>query len=443
VPLRTAAPPSVNLEAKQWQSMYTLIRENLPFANMASVDRSTPVRGRISSTVLLLGLTSLFTDISSEMVTTVLPLYFIFGLGLTPVSFAIIDGLYQGVSTPLRIIGGVVGDRLHRNKEIATLGYAISAPAKIGLLLVGPAVPAFVGMLLLDRVGKGLRSSPRDAMISQTSPPESLGFAFGVHRALDTLGALIGPLLAFALLQLMPDRFDVIFVASFFIALIGLGIVGLLVEERPNVAHPGEARKPSLRDTMRLLRQPGFGRLLAIAGALSIFTISDSLLYLVLQRRNEFDVGLFPLLFIGTACVYFILAIPAGALADRFGRVKVFAGGYVLLLLTYTVLLQPAGNFLEVGLYLILFGGYYAATDGVLMALASTTIPDDLRASGLAVLTSVTSLGRFGGSVSFGLIWTMYGEKVAIAFLLGGLSVATIGALTLVKENQVHASSPS
>jgi len=423
--------------------MYTLIRENLPLRNDGARTSLGRTRGAVSSTVVLLGLTSLFTDISSEMVTTVLPLYFIFGLGLTPVSFAVIDGLYQGVSMPLRMLGGYLGDRLNRHKEAATFGYAISAPCKLGLFLVGSAAPAFVGLLLIDRLGKGLRTSPRDALISKTTPSESLGFAFGFHRALDTLGALIGPLLAFALLRLMPDGFDVIFVVSFCFALIGVSIIWLLVDgvtqTPPAIEAPSEAPRPTLRDAMHLLLQPTFGRLVPIAGALSLFTISDSLLYLVLQRRTDFDFGFFPLLYVGTACVYFVLAVPAGVLADRFGRVKVFVAGYVLLLVSYTSLLRPSNDVLDVALYLVLFGGYYAATDGVLMALASSDIPADLRASGLAVLTSVTGLGRFAGTVIFGLLWTVYSENVAIAFLFGGLSLATLATLTLVKERDVHA----
>jgi MFS family permease len=388
---------------------------------------------------MLLGLTSLVTDISSEMVTTILPLYLIFGVGLSPVSFAIIDGLYQGVSTPLRLLGGYTADRLNRHKEIATFGYALSAPCRLGMYLVGSAVPAFVGLLLLDRVGKGIRTAPRDAMISRSMPAESLGFAFGVHRAFDTLGALMGPLAAFFLLRLVPEGFHVIFVVSFCIALIGVSIIALLVEV-PRVTGPIWASpKPTLKEALSLVRHPALRRLMPIAAALSVFTISDSLLYLVLQRRLDLDFGFFPLLFVGTACAYFILAIPAGALADKYGRVKVFVGGYVLLLLTYTALLQPAGSVLEIALYLGMFGGYYAATDGVLMALASAGIAPNLRASGLAALTSMTGLGRFAGSVLFGLVWTTHGENTAIAILLAGLSIATLCALTFLKEPEFNA----
>jgi MFS family permease len=154
-----------------------------------------------------------------------------------------------------------------------------------------------------------------------------------------------------------------------------------------------------------------------------------------LQRRLDLDFGFFPLLYVGTACAYLLLAVPAGLLADRFGRGKVLAGGYVLLLLTYTALLRPAGGPAEVGIYLVLFGAYYAATDGVLMALASARIPVELRASGLGLLTTVTSLARLAGSIAFGFLWTWQGDSLAIGVLFGGLLFSTLAALTLLRQD--------
>jgi MFS family permease len=359
---------------------------------------------------------------------------------LTPLSFGVIDGLYEGVSAPLRTLGAYAADRLRLHKQTAAAGYGISAFCKLGLLAAGGALAPFVAVLLLDRAGKGLRSAPRDAMISFNTPPEALGVAFGVHRALDTMGALTGPILAFTLIQLSSGTFDMIFVVSFCFALIGLSIITLLVTNERVDAPPTSVEAPTWRDALSLLVHPYLRRLLPVAGALSLFTISDGFYYLVLQQRLALDFGFFPLLYVSTSATYLLLAIPMGALADRFGRGKVLTAGYLLLLVAYTALLRPVSGPVEIAIYLVLFGAYYAATDGVLMAMASANLPSGIRATGLALLTSVTGLTRLAGSVLFGLIWTVQSEATAIWMLLAGLIVATLALATLLRRDESYAS---
>jgi MFS family permease len=288
---------------------------------------------------------------------------------------------------------------------------------------VGSAWTGFAGVVLIDRLGKGIRTAPRDAMISLSSPREDLATAFGVHRALDTAGAMIGPLLAFGLLILAPDAYDAVFVVSLCAGLIGLGILTLFVENPP-VRAAASAERPdvSLRAVARLARAPGFGPLLLVGAVLGLVTMSDGFLYLTL----DFRVGFFPLLYVATALVYMLLALPLGRLADRVGRGRVFVGGYALLLLVYTALLLPSVGTAEVAVYVVLFGAYYAATDGVLMALASAVLPEALRTSGLALLTTATSLARLVASVLFGLLWTWLGIEVAVWAFMGGLVVALL-----------------
>src|SRR3712207_2326191 len=215
----------------------------------------------VSRTVLLLGLTSLFTDISAEMVATVLPLYLVFVLGLTPLQFGLLDGLYQGASALVRLGSGFIADRWRRHKEVAALGYGLSAASKLGFLAAGASVGAIGAVVLADRTGKGIRTAPRDALISLSTPRSGLAAAFGVHRALDTTGAMLGPLLAFGLLALAPLAFDAIFVVSFLFALVGLAILLLFVENRP-VPAPAPPDTPaqavSLRSAAAMLRAPRF-----------------------------------------------------------------------------------------------------------------------------------------------------------------------------------------
>jgi MFS family permease len=380
--------------------MYTLIRENFRGAALPSVRRPA-VRVRVAGTVILLGITSLLTDISSEMVAAILPLYLTVQLGLSPLYFGFIDGLYQFLSVPLRLAGGFLGDRTRRHKDVAASGYALSAFSKLGLLASGSISLGLTSFLIADRAGKGVRTAPRDALIAANATPQTMGLSFGVHRSLDTLGALIGPVLAFAILTMAPGAFDSIFVVSFCIALIGVAVIVLFVpgrEARPAAEAPSD--RVAMADVAKLFRRAPFVRLLLIAGGLGLFTVSDGFLYLVLQRQLDFEAGLFPLLYVGTAAVYFALAAPAGWLADRFGRGRVLVVGYLFLIATYTALLREPSGPIEITFYLLLFGAYYAATDGVLAALGSTRLPEQIRGTGLAMLASMTGIARFGGAIT-------------------------------------------
>lgn len=407
----------------------------------------------VSPNVLFLGLTSFFTDISSEMVATVLPLYIIFTLQLSPLQYGFIDGLYQGAAVLVRLAGGIVADRLQRHKAVAAVGYGLSALCRLGLLLIGTSMGAIAGLVMVDRAGKGLRTPPRDTLIALSTPQEELGTAFGVHRALDTAGAMLGPLVAFLLLSLAPGTYDAIFVVSFCFALVGLGLLVLFVEPRSAdpaaTAQACQARHhaghgsircascrlappvlpgASLRAAVGLLRLPRFAALVAAGSALGLATLSDGFIFLNLQRRLDLSVGFFPLLYVITAFIYMLLAVPAGRLADRVGRGRMFVAGNALLLVVYVLLLTP--GLPVAGLYgsVLLLGAYYAATDGVLVALGSAILPARLRASGLALLSTAVGLARLCASLLFGVLWTWIGAQGALVGFAIGLVAATLVA---------------
>jgi MFS family permease len=419
--------------------MYTQLRDSLQRAG-ASAGGARPERlsvPRVHGRVLALGLTSLFTDISSEAVSSVLPLYFLVALRFTPFTFGLIDGLNQGAAALVSVGGGLVADRWRRFKDVAVVGYALSAIARFGLLAAGGSWPVLTGVISIDRIGKGIRTAPRDAMIAASSSPEALGIAFGVHRALDTLGALIGPVVAFAILNNTANAFDAVFVVSCCAALIGLGILLFFVENDTTAARSEVPRRParrreerarpvfSLRAAAALATMPRFGIVLLVSGALSLATISDSFLYLVLQRGMHFSIGFFPLLFVGTSLAYFVLAVPAGWVADRIGTGRVFVAGYVVLLLVYTAFLRGSFGAGATVLYLAAFGAYYAMTDGVLRAHASTLLPPALRTSGLGLLTTITGLASLFGSIAFGALWTWQGPHFAVTCFFIALGLAT------------------
>jgi MFS family permease len=426
--------------------VYVTVREQVPKSAPAGLVQPATSPSRpwyrptlpvVARNVVFLGLTSLFTDVSSEMVAAILPLYLVFFLGLSPLQFGIVDGLYQGFAALVRVASGYVADRWRRHKEIAVFGYGLSAFCKLAFLAAGSAWLALGGIVMADRTGKGIRTAPRDAMISLSTPPEGLATAFGVHRALDTFGAMIGPVVAFLLLAQLPNAFDVVFVTSFCFALIGLGLLVLFVQSPAAVTTAIGSRAVSLRAALGLLRAPDF-RSLAVAGAaLAFFTISDGFLYLVLQRRLSLNAGLFPLLYVGTSVSYFLLAVPAGRLADRWGRGRVLLAGYLLLLPVYGLLLLPSLGYAHLAVALLLFGAYYAATDGVLMASASTVLAPQLRTTGMGFITTGTTVARLISSVIFGALWTTQSMELAVILFIGGLVVALpLATRTLARTGQ-------
>jgi MFS family permease len=393
----------------------------------------------VSRTVVLLGLTSLFTDISSEMVTTILPLYLVYSVGLSPLQFGVIDGIQQGASALVRIVGGFFADRLRRYKEVAAVGYGVSAVCRLLFLAAGSAWGLIGAVMFADRMGKGIRTAPRDAMISLSTPAERLGTAFGVHRALDTAGATIGPLIAFGLLVAVPHGFHSVFVVSFCFALIGFAILVLFVQNPRERPEPVPREEITLRAVARLLAIPRFPTLIAVGTLLALTTMSDGFVYLGLQKNLGFAGHKLPLLYVATSLVYMLLAAPIGRLADRVGRGRVLVAGYTLLLVVYSSLLFPPAGLGGIVLVVVAFGTYYAATDGVLMALASPLLPAELRASGLSLIVTATSLARLLASIVFGAAWAIFGIGPAVVAFGAGLAVATVAAAVVLSRASLEA----
>ena len=420
--------------------MYKVQDSSALVAGHRALLRERATEQRIPRTVVLLGLTSLLTDISSEMVAAVLPLYLVYAAGFTPLQLGIIDGLYRGAAALAALASGFAADRRKRHKEVASLGYGLSAVCKLALVAAGGAVGAIGAIIFLDRVGKGIRTAPRDALISLSAPPKALGAAFGVHRAMDTTGAMLGPLLAFGLLALAPLAFNTVFIVSFCFALVGLGVIVLLVPGQS--ARSAGAPGPSLRAAADLLVVPRFRALVVAASLLGVATISDAFLYLALQRHLDLAPMTLPLLFVGASLAYMLLAVPIGRLADRVGRGRVFLAGYALLLPVYASLLLPAAGIPALALGLGLVGASYAATDGVLAALASASLEEEVRGSGLAVLTTATNLARFVASVAFGALWTWAGLETAVitcGIALAAAILVTAAVLVATREQPAHA----
>jgi MFS family permease len=428
-------------------------------------------RGTVPRTVLLLGFTSLFTDISSEMITAILPIYLVLQLGLTPAQFGLVDGLYRGVSAVSRLAAGVVSDWLGRPKLVASIGYGLSAATR-PLLLVASSVASVAGLISVDRIGKGIRTAPRDAMIATAAPAADLGYNFGIHRAMDNVGAMLGPLLAFGVLMLLPGEYDAVFVVSTAFALVGLAVLVLLVPGRAAVTEtedagpagepmgptgPGgtfgaadagiaatstTATKPApsrprltRADLTALVRSRRFVTLMGLAGLLTLFTVSDAFVFLALLDQGPSMAKVFPLFAVGVALAYTVLAIPVGRLADRWGRMRVYLGGHVALLGVYVVVGRPTGVAPVAVITLLLMGAFYAATDGVLAAAVSAVLPEVSMASGLALAQTVLAVSGFASSVGFGLALGRLGAETAYLVMGLGLTVAIAVAAIVLRRD--------
>lgn len=411
---------------------------------------------RLSPVIIWLGVVSMLTDVSSESVSAILPLYITGFLGLSMIAFGFLDGINQGASAIVRMAAGYASDRIGRPKGVAVAGYGLSMVARIGLLFAA-GFWALTAVVTADRIGKGIRTAPRDALIAVSAQPEYLARHFGVHRMLDNVGAAGGPLLAFLILMLIPNGYSTVFVVSAAFAAIGVAVLTLLVPNlrtrrasragrgrgEPDSEGPGSIdqdgvvpdskTRPAWGFRWRSLREPGLGRLLVAAGILGLLTVGDGFIYLVLQDRDSFAVQWFPLLYVGTNVVFLILAIPLGRLADRWGKARVFIFGHVALLACYLLAAAPVGGLGPTVACLVLLGAFYAATDGVLSALASQLTPPDKLATGLGAAQTVVALSRMAASVGFGVLWFALGPAVAMVVVGSCLAAGVVASWYILR----------
>ena len=390
---------------------------------------------RLSPVIIWLGIVSMMTDISSESVAAILPLYVTGFLGLSTIAFGIIDGINQGASAVVRIAAGWVSDRTGQPKRVAVAGYGLSAVARIGFLFAG-GFWAIAGIVTGDRIGKGIRTAPRDALIAGAAQPDYLARSFGVHRMLDSIGAATGPLLAFLVLVMIPNGFSTVFIVSLAFSVLGVAVLVLMVPGRGR--SPGSqarAVRPGFRWSQlrwAALKKQGLARLLVTAGLLGILTIGDGFVYLILHDKGSFAVQWFPLLYVGTNVVFLLFAIPLGKLADRWGRIPVFLGGHLALLACYVLAALPFGGLGATVGCLLLLGIFYAATDGVLSAIVSQLSPAANVATALGTAQTVVALSRMLAAAGFGVLWFLLGPVTAMIWVAALLATALVTGTVLM-----------
>ncbi len=378
---------------------------------------------KLPRTVVSLGVVSLLTDASSEMIYPLLPL-FVVGLGGGPQTLGLIEGIAESTSSLLKLVAGKVSDRSGRRKPLVLLGYGLSSAARPLMGLA--AVPLHVlGIRFADRVGKGLRTSPRDAIIGQVADPAARGRAFGFHRAMDHLGAVIGPLLAaLAFFLLGADESDTGAMRTVFLlaAIPALAAVVTLAIAVPDVRVPPTARlKPERSRLSRRLRL-----YLAAVFVLNLALSTDAFLLL---RATDLGVAAaaVPLLWSAHHVVKVLAGTPGGALSDRIGRLPAMNLGYAVYVLVYAGFAFAGAAWHAWGL-MLLYGVYFGLTEGTEKALVN-----DLAAAGelggaFGAYHLMAGLAALPASLIFGVLWDRGGPQLAF---LTGAAVAAVGVVLL------------
>ena len=379
----------------------------------------------IPSGVWALGFVSLFMDLSSEMVHSLLPIYMVTILGTSALTVGIIEGIAEATAQITKVFSGVISDWIGRRKPLILLGYGLAAVTK-PVFPLAPSIGWLIGARFLDRVGKGIRGAPRDALIADISPPDVRGASFGLRQSLDTIGAFLGPMLALVLMWWTSNGFATVFWIATIPALLSVGIVLLGVKDSEQTGDMRPAGFPLRRD--KLLRLPRvYWLVLAVAALFTLARFSEAFLLLDAQRQGM-SVGLIPLVLIGMNLVYAVSATPVGLLADRMDRTTLLAVGTGLLACADVILaIMPGYVGLAVGV--ALWGLHMGFTQGVTAALIADAAPAELRGTAFGIFNLVTGMSLLVASVLAGALWEAVGP--AATFLCGAVFALASGVSLL------------
>lgn len=401
----------------------------------ATVIAKAPRARLISGNLLVAGLVSFFTDVSSEMIVPVLPLFLSTTLKTSTTAIGLIEGVAESTASVLRIFSGRLSDRTGRRKPLIVAGYALSNLTK-PLLALANSWGHVLAIRFTDRVGKGIRTAPRDALIADSVAPANRGLAFGFHRAMDTAGAAVGPLVAFATLTLLPENYRAVFWIATIPGVVGIALGGLFLRDRTRSM--SSSASPPLRIGGL---GPRFAAFTAIATLFALGNSSDA--FLILRARN---VGMaattIPLAYFIFNVVYAALSTPAGALSDRIGRRKVLAFGYAIFMLVYLGFALLAGERapLAVVILFIVYGAYYALTDGVQKAFVADLVPGSLRATALGTFSMATGFALLPSSLIAGALWDRVGPAAPFFY---GAALAGMSLLLLIGGTGVLRTAPA
>lgn len=388
------------------------------------MSRTTPFK-RIPVSIWALGLVSMFMDISSEMIHSLLPLFLVGTLGASTVIVGLIEGLAESTALIVKVFSGALSDYLGKRKALAVFGYSLGALTK-PLFAIAPTAGVVFTARILDRVGKGVRGAPRDALVADIAPAEVRGAAFGLRQSLDTVGAFLGPLLAVGLMLLWANDFR----AVFWVAVIPgvIAVVLLLFSVREPERHVGGKRtNPIRRDNLKRLTG-AYWWVVGIGAVFSLARFSEAFLVLRAQQGG-IPVAYVPLVMMGMNVVYSASAYPFGRLSDRINHGKLLSLG-LMVLIAADLVLAANDHWLTVAVGVSLWGLHMGITQGLLATMVADTAPVDLRGTAFGFFNLVSGIAMLVASVTAGLLWdrigasfTFYAGAVFAALALVGLAL--------------------
>ncbi|MDR3530775.1 MAG: MFS transporter [Rhodopila sp.] len=376
---------------------------------------------RLPPGIWALGFVSMFMDISSEMIHALLPVYLVTVLGASTLAVGFIEGIAEATANITKIFSGGLSDWLGRRKLLTTIGYGLAAFAK-PIFPLATTIGWVVAARFIDRMGKGIRDAPRDALVADLAPEDVRGASFGLRQALDTVGAFVGPLAAIALMAVSAGNFRFVFWIAVGPAFIALAVMVFLVQEP--VRHEAEAKPPMrITDVRRLSSR--FWIVVGVATILALARFSEA--FLILRAQNVgIPLALVPAVMVVMNLVYALAAYPAGMLSDRFGRGGPLTVGIVCLIVADLLLaLGSTITLLIVGV--VFWGLHLALTQGLFASLVADTAPEDLRGTAFGVFNFAGGIAMLAASVLAGGLWDAYGPAATFFAGAGLTAVALIG----------------
>ena len=361
--------------------------------------------------VILLGLVSFFSDISAEMVYPIIPLYLTSAFGATPALIGLIEGIAESLASLLKVFSGYITDKFGKKKPIAFIGYAAGLVYKVALILAG-SWGGVLGARVIDRVGKGIRTAPRDVMVCDSADGNNLGKAFGVHKALDMAGSAIGIFISYLLLEKAGKTaaYKELFAISIIPAILGLLMFFFIKEKRTH--EDAKKREPFWQNIKKL-----DGQLKLYLFVAFLFTLGNSSNAFLLLRAKSvgFDDNNVILLYLIFNLTASILSIPLGRLSDRVGRKKLLVAGYIVFSAVYLGFAFASSQFTIVIVF-VLYGFYSAMITGVERAFIAEISPVDLKGSMLGLHSTIVGIALLPSSVIAGLLWVRFGASSPFLF---------------------------
>jgi MFS family permease len=360
---------------------------------------------RIPSGVWALGFVSLAMDVSSEMIHSLLPLYLTVALGASALTVGIIEGVAESTALIVKVFSGALSDRLRKRKAITAFGYGLAALSKPLFALATAPLLVFIARFL-DRIGKGIRGAPRDALIADLTPKELRGAAFGLRQSLDTVGAFAGPLLAMALMLAWNDDFRAVFWVAVIPAILSFALIVFAVREPADVSESG-GEKVRFEKSLVTKLGAAFWAVTAAGGALTLARFSEAFLILRAQDLG-LAVALAPLVLVGMNVVYSLTAYPVGKLADRMPPATLLYAG-IAMLIASDVALALASNMAWLAIGVALWGLHMGFTQGLLSAMVAQTAPASLRGTAFGMFNLASGIAMLAASAIAGALWQYAG----------------------------------